>query len=233
MISITLQLLLKSLGLCMDILQDMILYGLKENEDRLTIKKSLMDIQVLNYPFLKPRSQILLCCLIGDDDCELLQQLCVEEKVIKDIVQQLELQDNVFDLVMNLRRIESLAKVRENAILLKHHRILQSLESIMEMYPKSEVETLSAKLIYYLSESFDDLEEKNPFDMLEKFITACFKGKVIVLLLIVFLANFKNIIAKTFSVCSRFIYLGRVPASNSFVCIILWFLVHDMDNSYL
>ncbi len=172
------QLLLKSLFLCLDIMQGIIFYGLKEDEDRMAIKKYLMDIEILKYSFLKPRNQILLCCLISDSDYRLFPQLRVEERVISDIIQQLESHDNVFELFINLQAMKSLAKVKENSALLKRHKILQILETFVEMYPDSEVEALSAELIYHLlSDSFSDAEEKqNPLETLEKFMSACCKG---------------------------------------------------------
>lgn len=174
------QLLVKSLSLCLDILQDMIFYELKQDEDRMAIKAYLMNINILNCLYVKSRSQVILCCLIGDDDHELFPQLCVKERVVTNMVQELESHDNILELLTTLQKIKSLTKVQNNSILLKRHKILPLLESLMEMYPETEVENLLAELIcHLLSDSFSGVEgEQDPFENFEKFMTACFKGNV-------------------------------------------------------
>ena len=151
-----------------------------KREDRMTIKAYLMNIKILEFSFMKRRSQLILCSLIGDEDRELFSQLCVEEEVVTNMIQQLQSQDNILEILRTLQKIKSIAKVQNNSILLKHHKILPLLESLMEIYPESEVETISAELIYnLLSDSPSDVEgNADPFENFDKFITSCFQGMI-------------------------------------------------------
>lgn len=166
--------------LCFDVLED-ILYGtteLKQDEDTLpltAIKKCIIDLQILNYPFLKPKGQALLCYLVSDTDHDLFPDLCIEEKLMSDIVQQVRLPDDSSKLSKPLQKIKSLAKIPGNRTLLRRHKLLPILETILEMVNSSEIESLSGELICtLLSDPPDAIEEA--LATIEEFIAISFKG---------------------------------------------------------
>ena len=167
----------------MDILYGAIAFELdRETLPLTTIRKCLTDLKVLSYPPLKVQGQILLCFLVTEADCELFQELCIEEKVVVDIIHQVGSCDDIDELSVALRKLKSLAIIPGNRTLLRRHKLLSILENFSEKHADTDIEGLSAKLICtLLSDPPDEVEEKKDdlLNIFETFMTACFKGNSI------------------------------------------------------
>lgn len=177
------QITIKSLQLCFEILEDL-LYGGVVFDIALPlpdIKKHLVDLQILRnrgHPF-RLKAQILLCTLVSDADDNLLPDLCVADKFIADLVQQLTSCEDLHSLTVTLQKVKSLAKISGNRVALRKFKVLPALETLSEKYAGSSVEEIAADLIcILLSDPQDDInEEDNPLAILESFMTACFEGR--------------------------------------------------------
>ena len=145
------------------------------------IKKHLVDLQILRnpgHPF-RLKVQILLCALVSDVvDNDILPDLCVTDKFIVDLIQQLGSCEDLKKLVVKLKKVESLAKVSRNRVVLRKFKVLPALQKLSEKHAGSTVEHIAADLIcILLSDAQDDVEEEdNPLATFEAFMTACFEG---------------------------------------------------------
>ena len=176
------QVTIKSLYLCFEILEDL-LYGSIVFNVTLPlsdIKKSLVDLQILRdigHPF-RLKAQILLCALVSDTDDKLLPDLCVTDKFMVDLIQRLGSCDDLDKLVVTLNKVKSLAKISSNRVILRKFKVLPALEKLSEKHTGSSVEDIAADIICtLLSDPQDDSEEDNPLATFEAFMAACFEGK--------------------------------------------------------
>jgi len=170
----SLQHYVKSLCLCLDILQEMVFYHIHEENDRKKIKISLIEMNILKCSFVKAKSHAILCSLASEKDYKLISHLCLEKKIVKDFIRQLEFHCNVAELLTSLKIVKSLLKNDKNYFLFKSEEILPLLESLIEMYPKSKVEDESAELICHLL-TYSNAKQDS-IDNMDQLLMSFFQG---------------------------------------------------------
>ena len=95
-----------------------------------------------------------------------------------DFIQQVGLCDDIDELSVALRKLNSLTIIPANRTLLRRQKLLSILERLSEKHAGTDIEGLSAELICtLLSDPPDEVEEENDLlNIFETFMTACFKG---------------------------------------------------------
>ena len=122
--------------------------------------------------------QILLCALVSDADGDVLPDLCVTDKFITNLIQQLGSCKDLKRIVVTLKKVKALTKISGNRVAFRKFKILPALQKLSEKHTGSTVEHITSDLIcILLSDPQDDVEEEdNPLTTFEAFMAACFEG---------------------------------------------------------
>ena len=130
-----------------------------------SFKKALVESKVLTLLQLKEKVQTILAYLVTEEDSEIMHELCIRKDNLAKYVEECSQLSEIRPLIVALRKFKAFSKVFENRFKFRQLGLLEVLETLSEKYPDSQVDMLSAELIYLLlSDQPDIIEEYPSFD---------------------------------------------------------------------
>ena len=177
-----------SLILCFDILEDVLVCCMSHQLEVMplaSLKKCLLDAALIleSSSFLKFRLQIVLCLIVaGTEQTELNMLLTAEKKNLCSLMENFHSVSSADEILVLLRKIKSLAVIPANRFIMRKIEVLSILETLVEKDAElpSVVELAAELICKLLSDQPDETadENHNDLEMMEKFMNACFKGKL-------------------------------------------------------
>ena len=130
-----------------------------------SFKKALLESKILTLLQLKEKVQTILAYLVTEEDSEIMRELCIRKDILAKCVEECSQLSEIRPLTVALRKFKAFSEVSENRFKFRQLGLLEVLENLSEKYPDSQVDMLSAELIYLLlSDQPDIIEEYPSFD---------------------------------------------------------------------